>query len=287
MNKNNYFYHWSLVFIVFIVSLYISWLFYLSNKTNVIEVASLFIGFITVFATGYGAYLGAKISGENATKLMKNELIMSDLREHKSADMEFLKEFSEIFNRHKLYEEINRQNFSNRIISTIMACREFNKTNTSLESTSQIIRYQTELFIQDLKKCGISAEILNNKLNRNINNYIKNELNIDDERKSVQIYDVIFIGLLDLYNLGHERVKIKVEIHLVPDEIDILYQELVDKFDHEVNLKNIVDFIFKENDKEINNFINQIKNNITILNNLKFKNQEELRNYILQYYELK
>lgn len=285
--KNKYIIILFIVIGIFISSLITIYALNIIQPGKTIEAIAIPIAFLNIFATGYGAYLGAKISGENATKLMKNELIISDLREHKSADMVFLKEFSEIINRQKLYEEISMLNFSNRIVSTIVGLRELKKIITRLESTSQIIRFQTELFFEDFKKCEMSAQILNSRINRCIKKYIEHDLDIDIEKKSVQIYDGSFISLLNLYNLGHKKAKIKVEIHLVPNDKKIIYGESVDVFDHEVNLKSVVDFIIKDNNKEISNFIKQIKNNITILENLKFKNQEELRSYILQYYELK
>lgn len=273
------------VIAIFVSSLIIVFALSIIQPGSTIEAIAIPIAFLNIFATGYGAYLGAKISGENATRLMKNELIMSDFREHKKEDMRFLKEFSEIINNHNLYKEVDILTFSQRIIPTINAKRYFNKVKTNLADTSQIIRYPTELFIQDFENCGNAAAILNNKLNRYTENYIINDLKINKKDYQINIQPVTFHGLCDVYHSGHRTTEIKVTVHEKLTKLEDYPSKFIEGFSHKIDIGEMINYIIDQNKVEINKFIKQLNNNRLILNQLQFKNEEDLRLYILNYYE--
>lgn len=273
------------VIAIFVSSLIMVFALSIIQPGSTIEAIAIPIAVLNIFATGYGAYLGAKISGENATRLMKNELIMSDFREHKKEDMRFLKEFSEIINNHNLYKEVDILTFSQRIIPTINAKRYFNKVKTNLADTSQIIRYPTELFIQDFENCGIAAAILNNKLNRYTENYIINDLKINKKDYQINIQPVTFHGICDLYNDGLKTRNINAAYHKKVSNIQNYPRNFTKKISHTIDIGKMINCIIDQNKDEINKFIKQLNNNRLILKQLKFKNEEDLRLYILNYYE--
>lgn|GEM_PF-4597859 len=283
--KNKYMIVLFVVIAVFVSSLIIVFALSIIQPGSTIEAIAIPIAILNIFATGYGAYLGAKISGENATRLMKNELIMSDFREHKKEDMRFLKEFSEIINNHNLYKEVDILTFSQRIIPTINANREFNKVKTELVDTSQIIGYPTELFIQDFGNCGISAARLNNRLNEDTKNYIEIDLKKDKDNYQINTHEVTFHGLCDVYHSGHRTAEIKVTVHEKLTKLEDYPSKCIERFSHKIVIGEMINYIIDQNKVEINKFIKQLNNNRLILKQLQFKNEEDLRLYILNYYE--
>ncbi|MCG7419633.1 hypothetical protein MHJ97_04195, partial [Macrococcus epidermidis] len=68
---------------------------------------TLSISVISLFATFGGAYLGAKVSGEYATKTMKEQIIMSDLKEKSDDNIKFLNEFSTLNDRYIFKQPLN------------------------------------------------------------------------------------------------------------------------------------------------------------------------------------
>ena len=51
--------------------------------------------FLGLFATFGGAYWGAKVSGEKASKIAKNQMIMDDLKMYSTNNREFIKRIDE------------------------------------------------------------------------------------------------------------------------------------------------------------------------------------------------
>ncbi|TDM18146.1 hypothetical protein [Macrococcoides canis] len=284
--KNKYMTVLFVVIAIFVTSLITVFALSVIQPGSTIEAIAIPISFLNIFATGYGAYLGAKISGENATQLMKNELIMSDFKEHKKEDMRFLNKFSEIVNKYKLNSEIDISNFSQHIISTLNADRELNKVKTDLVDTSQIIRYPTEFFIQDFETCRTSAAMLNNRLNGYVKNYIEIDLNIEKNNYLINIHDVTFHGLCDVYRLGHRKTEIKVTVHEKLTKLEDYPGKFLEGFSHKIDIGEMIDYIIDQNKDEINKFIKQLNNNRLILKQLKFKNEGDLRLHILNYYEI-
>ncbi|TDM24298.1 hypothetical protein [Macrococcoides canis] len=282
--KNKYIIILFIVIGIFISSLITIYALNIIQPGKTIEAIAIPIAFLNIFATGYGAYLGAKISGENATRLMKKELIMSDFREHKKEDMRFLEKFSEIINEYNLNSEIDISNFSQHIISTLTANIDLSKVKTDLVDTSQIIGYPTELFIQDFGNCGTSAARLNNRLNEDIKNYIEIDLKKDKDNYQINTHEVTFHGLCDVYHLGHRTAEIKVTVHEKLTKLEDYPSKFIEAFSHKIDIGEMINYIIDRNKVEINKFIKQLNNNRLILKQLEFKNEEDLRLYILNYY---
>lgn len=209
---------------------------------------------------------------------------MSDFREHKKENLRFLEKFSEIINNYNLNSEIDISNFSQHIISTLTANIDLIKVKTDLVDTSQIIRYPTELFIQDFETCRTSAAMLNNRLNGYINNYIEIDLNVEKNNYLIGIHDVTFHGLCDVYHSGHRTAEIKVTVHEKLTKLEDYPGKLIEGFSHKIDIGEMINYIIDQNKVEINKFIKQLNNNRLILKQLEFKNEEDLRLYILNYY---
>ncbi|PTG40503.1 hypothetical protein BUY24_10135, partial [Staphylococcus cohnii] len=90
------------------------------DPENKLEGYTIAISFIGIFATFGGAYLGAKISGENASKIANNQMIMDDLKTYSINNRNFLKDFDEnidkvlikkIHNKRELEKAVELQNY--------------------------------------------------------------------------------------------------------------------------------------------------------------------------------
>lgn len=88
----------TIVFIglLFIFAFILSVGYVLSNidPKNKLQGYTIAISFIGVFATFGGAYLGAKISGENASKLAKKESMINDLNRTMESNNKVLESFN-------------------------------------------------------------------------------------------------------------------------------------------------------------------------------------------------
>lgn len=80
------------ILFVFILSLSLGCLALKVGLENPFEIALLFLG---LFATFGGAYWGAKVSGEKASKIAKNQMIMDDLKMYSTNNREFIKRIDE------------------------------------------------------------------------------------------------------------------------------------------------------------------------------------------------
>jgi len=282
-NEKNNMPYWPLIFIVIIISLYICWLFFLYKKEDVIEVTSLFIGFISVFATGYGAYIGAKISGDNATNLMKDQLILSEFEKNSNNDIEFLQKFNNIVHNFNLNNSIQDKDIYLCIDNYILAKDEFDKLKT--RGVSRLIRYDYEIFKENYDDEVAKIEGFIRILNKKIEEFTDEKLNINLKDYAIRVDGV-----------DYKKVK---EALVRNDEL-IQYMYAIYEFDNENNSINtfISEFCrystlelynyMKDNTEKENKKIIQISINILDnFNKLQFKSPKDINEYVLEYYKIR
>lgn len=105
------------IFILFIFAFILSVGYVLSNidPKNKLQGYAIAISFIGIFATFSGAYLGAKISGENASKLAKKENMINDLRNTLQHNNRILDEFNNHWLNFELETRLSERNFNNAL----------------------------------------------------------------------------------------------------------------------------------------------------------------------------
>ncbi|WP_217971791.1 hypothetical protein [Staphylococcus xylosus] len=79
------------------------------NPTKAFDGFTIAISFAGLFTTFGGAYLGAKISGENSKELFKNELRIRDIENHMAINVKVLSQIEKIENLIKNIKELNNR----------------------------------------------------------------------------------------------------------------------------------------------------------------------------------
>lgn len=231
---------------------------------------SLAISFVGVFATFGGAYLGAKISGENANNLSKKENMINDLRSTLHNNNRILDEFN--------YKELpinldlllNTRSFNNvldvnnchiKIMELKSEYDYFVKTN-NFENVFPLISYQFDILtnkLDDFKRYSFdSIEKINKQLHKIL---------VQRGYKSFTIYG--YGSGLSIYKdegTNDIIVEIKYKNNLEKVKVDII----------EVNKAY--------NNKDIENINHSLKKARECWNNFQFKTKKDIRNYIAEYY---
>lgn len=280
-NEKNNMPYWPLIFIVIIISLYICWLFFLYKKEDVIEVTSLFIGFISVFATGYGAYIGAKISGDNATNLMKDQLILSEFEKNSNNDIEFLQKFNNIVHNFNLNNSIQDKDIYLRIDNYILARDEFDKLKT--KGVSRLIRYDYEIFKENYDDEVAKIEGFIRILDKKIEEFTDEKLNINLKDYAIRVDGVDYKKVKEALVRNDELIQYKYTIYKTDNENNN-FTIVISEFCRNSTLElynYIKDNTEKENKKIIQISINILDN----LNKLQFKSPKDINEYVLEYYK--
>ena len=153
------------IFILFIFAFILSVGYVLSNidPKNKLQGYTIAISFVGIFATFGGAYLGAKISGENASKLAKRESMINDLNRTMESNNKVLGSFNTIglkrnldfyLNKNDLKNTFDVNNFIINFFDFKEMFRHF-KINNDFESTFPLLSYdfkELETRIDDLGK---------------------------------------------------------------------------------------------------------------------------------------
>lgn len=191
------------VYIIFIILITLFSIIYtlvignmLDEKKHIPSIQT-YISFINIFATFGGAYLGAKISGENASKLLKKELKTSILMDNREENIEFLDRFEKI-----------DKNFITSI----------NKSSTTNFSINKLLQYKSHL-----RNLYIDYSNLNNVLiDKKISLKIKKSFEVYFEQLNVtyktfdniceEVYNDIKRNLSDMnYSKEYSQNYIKLE----------------------------------------------------------------------------
>lgn len=282
-NEKNNMLYWPLIFIVIIISLYICWLFFLYKKEDVIEVTSLFIGFISVFATGYGAYIGAKISGDNAANLMKDQLILSEFEKNSNNDIEFLQKFNNIVHNFNLNNSIQEKDIYLHIDNYILAKDEFDKLKT--KGVSRLIRYDYEIFKDNYDDEIAKIEGFIRMLNKKIEDFTDEKLNINLKDYAIIVDGVNYKKVKEALVRNDELIQYMYTIYVIDNENNNV-NTFISEFCRYSTLElynYIKDNAEKENKKIIQISINILDN----LNKLQFKSPKDINEFVLEYYKIR
>lgn len=289
-----YLYHYIFISILITIMIYVSWLIWLSDKTKGIEVVSLFIGFMSVFATGYGAYLGAKIAGDNALKVLKDDLIMTEYREKVNNNLQFLDKYE------KEMSFFSSQNDNIKITNITEFIISYNKFKYLAErvdklksenfDTSQIIKYPFENQVSLIAVTKILFEETYNFMMNTVRSHIKDEYKFDyDFYVSLKSFD---LWKLTENMMRNEYIEIEYSIYeVVPFDFNKMEEIVQDKWKFDdtqiFNIKKLNRLIISENEMNIirlNDLINKI---YASYQSITFKNRNELMDYIIKYYNVR
>ncbi|MDW8799351.1 hypothetical protein [Staphylococcus pseudoxylosus] len=239
------------------------------DPENKLEGYTIAISFIGIFATFGGAYLGAKISGENASKLAKRESMINDLNRTMQSNNKVLESFNtkglkrnlDFYSRkNDLENTFDVNNFMIQFLMFQEDYRHFRRDNT-FESTFPLISY-------DFKELEIRIEALTKefwKSNDKIDSYLNN--------------------LIKEYGYNNHTTRGRgsgLALFKIDDENAII------ETDH---LGNQVDVSLKNS--EVNKAINthdlaNINEKIDDFNefwaSFKFKTKDDIRDFIAEYY---
>ena len=179
------------ILFVFILSLSIGCLALKVGLENPFEIALLFLG---LFATFGGAYWGAKVSGEKASKIAKNQMIMDDLKMYSNNNREFIKRIdeckikvliNEVHHKGKLSDVLEFQVYKvnvRKLYKEVADCTMIHKGELSHSVFYPFELYKIKLSILDNYVTEINnkmvvkyREIIYREINKKINQIIDNK----------------------------------------------------------------------------------------------------------------
>lgn len=266
----------TLITIVFIGLLFIfafifSVGYVLSNidPKNKLQGYTIAISFIGIFATFGGAYLGAKISGENASKLAKRESMINDLNRTMESNNKVLENFKIKGLKRALDMYTNKSDLENTfdvnnfIINYFVFKEMFRhfKMNNDFESTFPLLSYDFKELETRIDDLGKELWKYNNQINRFLNNLIK--------EYGYSNHTIYGHGSGTMLYKNNDENAILETVHL-GNQVDI-------------NLKNSeVNKAINNHDlKDINVKIDDFKNYWA---SFKFKTKDDIRDFIAEYY---
>lgn len=151
------------------------------DPKNKLQGYAIAISFISIFATFVGAYLGAKISGDNASRLAKKENMINDLIRTKESNNVVLEDFENrgikraldmYSNRNDLENTFDVNNFVINYFEFKEMFRHF-KMNNDYESTFPLLSYDFEELEARIDDLGKELWKYNDQINSFLNNLIK------------------------------------------------------------------------------------------------------------------
>lgn len=227
---------------------------------------SIAISFVGVFATFGGAYLGAKISGDNARKLAKNESMISDLIRANEYNYVVL----EKFNNSKLRNDIDFLKHMKHINGYLDVNNLYSKVIYMNQEIDEILKNDKMNYVfplinlnfnelkcelRKLQSCLLeSIECCIKELDKIIKSYGYNDFEIIENECKCLILD--------------DSGDLKVNINTKSEKNIFLKVNEV----RELKVHNV---------KEINEMIYEI---IIFWEGFKFKSNEDIREYIANYY---
>lgn len=259
------------IFILFIFAFILSVGYVLSNidPKNKLQGYTIAISFVGIFATFGGAYLGAKISGENASKLAKRESMINDLNRTMESNNKVLGSFNTIglkrnldfyLNKNDLKNTFDVNNFIINFFDFKEMFRHF-KINNDFESTFPLLSYdfkELETRIDDLGKEFWKYNVgINSYLNNLIKEYGYNNHNTRGRGSGLALFKIDDENaILETENLGNQ-----VDINLKNSEVN----------------KAI-------NNDELRNINKELENFKEYWSGFKFKTKDDIRDFIAEYY---
>ncbi len=259
------------IFILFIFAFILSVGYVLSNidPKNKLQGYTIAISFVGIFATFGGAYLGAKISGENASKFAKRESMINDLNRTMESNNKVLGSFNTIglkrnldfyLNKNDLKNTFDVNNFIINFFDFKEMFRHF-KINNDFESTFPLLSYdfkELETRIDDLGKEFWKYNVgIDSYLNNLIKEYGYNNHNTRGRGSGLALFKIDDENaILETENLGNQ-----VDINLKNSEVN----------------KAI-------NNDELRNINKELENFKEYWSGFKFKTKDDIRDFIAEYY---
>lgn len=277
----------SILFIVigyFITSLIVVYALNVIQPGKAVEAIAIPIAFLNIFATGYGAYIGAKISGENASKLMKDQIIITELNQNSYNDITFLSSFNEILFTLD-FHKINKDKID--IEDIYMFKKVFLKLlDLEFRSCSSIIKFEYMNFIDEYKKINENIDALINKLDKSINEYfLKEELKLNEEDFKVKVTNVEFKNILQNKRWNKKTIETYVFIYNLKKNITLYNdKEKVDSI-YEIDVNDCFRYIYHKYNKEIGDTLLLLADLLKTYSNITIKNEKDLSKFVLKYYK--
>lgn len=259
------------IFILFIFAFILSVGYVLSNidPKNKLQGYTIAISFVGIFATFGGAYLGAKISGENASKLAKRESMINDLNRTMESNNKVLESFNTkglkrnldfYLNKNDLKNTFDVNNFIINFFDFKEMFRHF-KINNDFESTFPLLSYdfkELETRIDDLGKEFWKYNVgIDSYLNNLIKEYGYNNHNTRGRGSGLALFKIDDENAI----LGTENLGNQVDINLKNSEVN----------------KAI-------NNDELRNINKELENFKEYWSGFKFKTKDDIRDFIAEYY---
>lgn len=248
-----------------------------------IEAIAIPIAFLNIFATGYGAYLGAKISGNNAANLMKDQLILSEFEKNSNNDIEFLQKFNNIIHNFNLNNTIEDKDIYLYIDNYILAKDEFDKLKT--KGVSRLIRYDYEIFKEKYDHEVAKIEGIIRILNKKIEDFTDEKLNVNLKDYAIFVDGVNYKKIKEALNRDDKLIQYVYTIYEIDNENNSINHHMSEFCSYStLELYNHI----KENTEEENKKVIQISINILDnLNKLKFKSPKDINEFVIEYYKIR
>lgn len=271
--------------VIIIVVYYFSAFVLFIDKKDVAGSITAGITFVGLFATFGGAYLGAKLSGEYATKTMKEQIIMSDLKEKSDDNIKFLNEFSTLNDRYIFKQPLNFSTQLSNYYLTISPIKSYYNELMKLMmldlKNSQMISFPFEIFVDEYRniiknitnierecrliiECDVYKEVLSENPKYNIKisdeSMIRVFSSTKDENKVILDYDVV------------ENISFPIQVINKSDSIEL------NGYKYKVHFQT-------KFQKEFIGLEKQIANLYKSYDELSFKNSTDLKRYITKYYD--
>lgn len=239
------------------------------DPKNKLQGYTIAISYIGIFATFGGAYLGARISGENASKLAKRESMINDLNQTKESNNEVLENFNIKGLKRKLDFYLNKNDLENTfdvnnfIIDLFKFKEEFRhfKMNNDFESTFPLISYDFKELETRIENLGKEFWKYNDKIDSYLNNLIK-EYGYNNHTTRGRGSGLAFFkiddenAILETEHLGNQ-----VNVYLKNSEVNKAINS------HEL--------------KNLNEKLDDFKK---FWSDFKFKTKDDIRDFIAEYY---
>lgn len=251
---------------IILVIFYLIGIFDSSN----LEGIKISLTFLAMFATFGGAYIGAEISGKNASEIAKKERIISSIMNNLSFNYHILSDFnSEI--RTEL-EEILKTRKLEDIDSLIVFYWQLTRLNDNLKSIIERGK-QKEVFSLILFDYENLKQNIDSLLKSARNEYSKT---FDLVGKSIDIED------------GYKIIEYDKQNYIRFEESDgrfVCVQGSSSEKEKHVDMKRL-NLMYKKSDINTNNIFENIEYVIESLNGFTFNNRQDIDSFIVDYYKI-
>lgn len=245
----------------------------LSDFKNAKDTLTIIISIIALFTTFGGAYIGAKVSGEDAIKLAKKERLIGDMMTNNQANKKFLRKIRSTYLINSLDNSlINKiiknsydlNNYRRAIVTLNQKCK-YIISITDLDSLSNIIAFEYDNIFKSIDQLSTFIGMHYANLVENVTNQIKD------------------LGYDNFEILSYES---QMEFRILKNFNKYIYIKIRDLNDYNkqewirLKLEEFNDLLNKKTIDEINEFINDVKKEWL---NVSFKESNQLREYIVEY----